>query len=251
MGDFAPIKLVRRHLRLKLSLLVFFAAISISACGSGISEEEFQSVQQELQTTHAQTQELDAQILTLQDKMERLSFNTASGGGVNMKYMPDPVTGEATVALPEVFSFNRSYAMCRVDTNPQAFKMNPFEMGEVTIEPHQFYMSMVADSIDPYEVSTEPDGARQVTMTGGLDCFTEVGQVEVTFGSRTAAEHATYLVEAVDRGRGGGEAGDSFAFTVFFNPQEAPINHAIFGPEFTFTGELVEGEITIVDPDTT
>jgi len=85
-------------------------------------------------------------------------------------------------------------------------------------------------------------------MRGGLSCATEVGQAQTTLGSRTAAEHATYEIEAVDGGIGGGTAGDSFAFTVFFNAREAPLNHAIFGPKFTFTGEMVEGEVTIVDP---
>ena len=53
----------------------------------------------------------------------------------------------------------------------------------------------------------------------------------------------------MDGGIGGGGAGESLAFTVFFEPDEAPLNHAIFGPEFTFTGEMVSGEITIVDPN--
>lgn len=30
--------------------------------------------------------------------------------------------------------------------------------------------------------------------------------------------------------------------------QAAHMNYKIFGPEFTFTGRMIEGEITIVDP---
>ena len=41
---------------------------------------------------------------------------------------------------------------------------------------------------------------------------------------------------------------DRFAFTVFFDPEEAPVNHDIFGPEFTFTGEMIAGKITIGPP---
>ena len=178
----------------------------------------------------------------------RLSYNTASGGGVNLKMMPDPQTGQATVPLEEVFSFDRNHAICRVETNTQAFTMPTFSLGDVVIEPNEFYMSMVATTIDQYEVDTEADGTRRVTMRGGLDCTTEVGQAAVTLGSRTASEHATYTIEAVDAGVGGGDAGDTFAFTVFFDPDGAPVNHAIFGPEFTFTGRMVEGEVTIVDP---
>ncbi len=192
--------------------------------------------------------ELEAEVSQLREEVTRLSYNTATGGGVNVKMMPDPETGERTVPLLEVFSFDRNHALCRVDTNPQAFVMQTHEMGEVVVGEHQFFMSMVVTSVDQFEVAREPGGTRRVTMRGGLDCATEVGQAGVTIGSRTAAEHATYKIEAVDGGPGGGEAGDTFAFTVFFDPDEAPVNHAIFGPEFTFTGEMVEGEITIVDP---
>jgi hypothetical protein len=83
---------------------------------------------------------------------------------------------------------------------------------------------------------------------GVLDCHTYVGTASVTVGSREAAEPATFEIEAVDAGRGGGKAGDSFAFTVFFNPKAPPVNHAIFGPGFTFTGDMVAGEITIAPP---
>lgn len=189
-----------------------------------------------------------ADLAALEEKARALSYNTASGGGINIKQMPDPSTGEATVPLPEVFSFDRNYAFCRVDTNPQAFTMPTHAMGEVTIEPHSFFMAMEVTSVEQYAVTTNADGTTQVEMRGGLDCATEVGQAEVTIGSRTITEHATYRIEAVDGGVGGGPAGDRFAFTVFFDPDEAPVNHDIFGPEFTFTGEMVSGEITIVDP---
>ena len=186
---------------------------------------------------------------SLQSAVRRLSYNTASGGGVNVKMMPDPISGEATVPLQEVFSFDRNHAMCRVDTNPRAFKMRTFQMGEVVVPAHGFFMSMLATTIDQFAVSTQPDGTRRVTMRGGLSCSTEVGLATVTIGSRIAAEHATYQIDAVDGGVGGANAGDSFAFTVLFDPQEAPVNYGIFGPRFTFSGRMVEGEITIVDPN--
>ncbi len=199
-------------------------------------------------TGKARLTSLENEVKVLQDRVRRLSYNTASGGGVNLKIMPDPVTGKTTVPLEEVFSFDRNHAMCRVDTNPRAFKMSTYKLGEVVVAPHRFFMSMAATSIEQYEVSTRSDGKRQVRMRGGLSCATEVGQAKVTLGSRTLAEHATYLIEAVDGGIGGGKAGDTFAFTVFFNPKKAPVNYSIFGPRFTFTGRMVEGEITITDP---
>lgn len=192
----------------------------------------------------AQGRDADA----LRRKVTALSYNVASGGGVNRKLMPDPTTGRPTVVLDEAFTFDRNHAMCRVDTNPQAFKMPTFSMGEVVIEPNKFYMAMATTTIEQFLVSTLDDGKRRLIMRGGLSCNTEVGQATTTFGSRSASEHATYEIEAIDGGIGGGKAGDKFAFTVFFEPKDAPLNHAIFGPKFTFTGDLIDGEVTITDP---
>jgi hypothetical protein len=188
-------------------------------------------------------------VAELEEKVRVLSYNTASGGGVNIKLMPDPETKEPTVELPEVFSFDRTYAFCRVDTNPHAFVMPTFAMGEVVVEPNTFYMAMEATVIDQFEITTNADGSRTAVLVGGLSCKTEVAQTTVTIGSRTEGEHATYRIEAVDAGVGGGAVGDRFAFTVFFDEAEAPINYAMFGPEFTFTGTMTIGEINIVDPN--
>ncbi len=192
------------------------------------------------------TQEREAE--ALRRKVATLSYNVASGGGVNRKLMPDPQTGRATVPLDEAFSFDRNHAICRVDTNPAAFKMPTYKMGEVVIAPNQFYMAMATTTVEQFRVFTSADGRRHATLKGGLSCATEVGQASTKLGSRTKSEHATYEIEAVDGGIGGAKAGDSFAFTVFFDEKEAPFNHGVFGPEVTFTGDMVEGEITIVDP---
>ncbi|HEV2010350.1 MAG TPA: hypothetical protein VGS17_04905 [Candidatus Limnocylindria bacterium] len=184
----------------------------------------------------------------LESKLAKLSYNTASGGGVNLKMMPDVGTGQPSVPLAEVFSFDRYHAICRVDTNPLAFKMPTYKMGDVVIGPNAFFMAMTATTIDQFKVTHDADGKRRLLMRGGLGCSTEVAQGSVKIGSRTAAEHATFEVEAVDGGIGGAAAGDSFAYTAFFDEKEAPVNFAIFGPKATFTGTLVEGEVTIVDP---
>ena len=191
---------------------------------------------------------LDRRAAALEDKIRRLSYSTVSGGGINVKFMHDPATGTATVPMEEQFSFDRNHAICRVADNPRAFKMPTYQLGEVTVPPHAFFMDMQTTTVDKYEVTTLADGKRKVMMQGGLSCATEIGQTTVTLGSRTAKEHATYLIEATDAGRGGGQAGSSFAFTVFFDPKDAPLNYKIFGPRATFTGKMIEGEITIVDP---
>ena len=245
--------MVRALVQKKWTLFSILAIIAIALVGCSNSEN--QRLTEEVATLNTSVETLQDQLnistekaANLETAVHTLSGNSASGGGINLKFMPDPKTGEMTAPLPEIFTFDRNHAICRVETNPVPFVMPTFGMGDVTIDAHNFYMSMVATEIEEYLVSTDADGSTRVVMTGGLDCFTEVGQAEVTFGDRTASEHATFRITAVDKGLGGGQAGDNFEFTVFFDEKDAPLNHTIFGPEFTFTGEMIAGEVTITDP---
>lgn len=172
---------------------------------------------------------------------------TASGAGVNLKLMPD-AAGNPVVPLREPFAFDTHYAQCVVEDNPSRFAMDTYEMGRVVIEPHRFFMAMYADAIALSEVRRDLDGALTAILEGRLSCATYAGTASIEVGSREAAEHATYRIEATDGGFGPDASPDRFAFTVFFDPREAPVNLAIFGPEFTFTGELIAGRITIGPP---
>lgn len=171
---------------------------------------------------------------------------TASGAGVNLKMMPDPA-GTMTVPLRESFAFDPIYAQCIVEDNPQRFAMDTYEMGSVVIEPHQFFMAMHADTVGLHEIRREDSGALTAVLVGSLFCATFAGTASITVGSREASEHARFQIEATDGGAGQ-TVPDRFAFTVYFDPKEAPLNHAIFGPEFTFTGEMIAGKITIGPP---
>jgi hypothetical protein len=170
---------------------------------------------------------------------------TVSGSGVNVKEMPGP--DGTPVPLRESFAVDAHYAQCIVEDNPAAFVMPTYAMGEVTVEPHAFFMAMYARQINLERVGAEGP-ARTARLVGVLDCHTYAGTGTVAVGSREAAEPATFEIECVDGGRGGGPAGDRFAFTVLFDPRLAPVNHAVFGPRFTFTGDMVAGEITIAPP---
>jgi hypothetical protein len=172
---------------------------------------------------------------------------TASGSGVNVKEMPDAGGGDP-VPLRELFSFDAHYAQCVIEDNPAAFAMDTFEMGKVVVEAHTFFMAMYAHEMSLVSIREADGGKRVARLTGDLGCLTEVGTASGRVGSREAEEPAFFEIEAVDGGHGGGAAGDGFAFTVFFDPEQAPVNHAIFGPNPTFTGELVAGEITIAAP---
>ena len=172
---------------------------------------------------------------------------TASGAGVNLKLMPDE-SGNPIVPMRESFAFDPIYAQCIVEDNAERFAMDTYEMGRVVIEPHQFFMAMYADAVGLDEIRQNANGSWTATMLGSLFCTTFAGTSSVAVGSREAQEHAKFLIEATDGGVGGGAPPDSFAFTVYFDSDEAPINHGIFGPEFTFTGEMIAGKITIGKP---
>jgi hypothetical protein len=172
---------------------------------------------------------------------------TASGAGVNLKLMPDE-SGNPIVPMRESFAFDPIYAQCIVEDNAERFAMDTFEMGRVVIEPHTFFMAMYADSVGLDEIRQNPNGSKTAVLLGSLFCATTAGTATVTVGSREAQEHALFRIEATDGGIGGAAPPDSFAFTVFFDPDEAPVNHGIFGPEFTFTGEMIAGKITVGTP---
>lgn len=226
-----------------------FAAygVGLAAAAAGGGAGVYGVRERDLDLARTRIVELEEELADQRRQVARLSYNTASGGGVNRKHLPHPATGEEDIVLHEIFSFDRSHAFCRVDTNPDAFAMETYAMGRVVVEPHAFFMAMEATSVDQFEISAE-DGKLVVVMRGGLDCATEVGQTALQIGSRDVSEHATYRIEAVDGGVGGGTAGDSFAFTAYFDPDEAPVNHDVFGPEATFTGEMISGEVTVEDP---
>jgi hypothetical protein len=170
-----------------------------------------------------------------------------SGGGVNVKPMPSP-DDSAMVPLRESFAFDAHYAQCIIEDNPAAFAMDTHAMGRVVIEAHQFFMAMYSNEMSVVSIRRGDGGKRVAKLAGQLGCATYAGTATASVGSREATEPAFFEIEAVDGGHGGGGAGDSFAFTVFFDPAQAPLNHAIFGPKPTFTGEMVAGEVTIAAP---
>jgi hypothetical protein len=111
-------------------------------------------------------------------------------------------------------------------------------------------MAMYADQIALTGIRREGNGSLTATLEGRLSCATYAGTASVAVGSREAAEHARFRIEATDGGFGSDAPPDRFAFTVFFDSDEAPVNYAIFGPEVTFTGEMIAGKITIGPPST-
>src|SRR5215203_279225 len=160
---------------------------------------------------------------------------TASGGGVNLKLMPD-VEGVPTVPLRESFMFDAHYAQCIIEDNPEPFSMETYSVGKVIIDAHSFFMGMYANEVSLVSIRDAGNGTRVAKLTGALGCATEAGTATGRVGSREAQEPAFFEIEATDGGHGGGAARDTFVFTVFFDPKPA------------FTGEMISGEITIAAP---
>src|SRR5680860_894848 len=132
---------------------------------------------------------------------------TASGGGVNLKLMPNPGDGDP-VQLRELFCFDAHYAQCVIEDNPTAFAMDTHEMGRVVVEAHTFFMAMYAHEMSLVSITETGGGKRVAKLTGELGCLTEVGTATGRVGSRTASEPAFFEIEASDGGHGGGAAGD-------------------------------------------
>ena len=163
------------------------------------------------------------------------------GGGSNVKKMPNVVHKSPTVNMDEVFYFNHKSATCRVDNNPEPFVLPSYKMGEIVVEPNTFYMVMTAQnlivkSIEEFDSNSEFSNTVVLESFEGV-CYTEASVNKQIYGSRIAPEPFTSEITAVDA--------TSFAFTAFFDENTAPVNFAIFGPKFTFTGEITTGTVVV------
>ncbi len=193
------------------------------------SKTNLQAIQQQLNGANSQLSQLGERWVLF-------------GGGTNRKYMLDPSTGQPTVPMDEVFSFDSNYAMCRVDNNRLAFAMQTYSMGKVTVDANSFYMLMLSEHLQIQSVTETGTGGGKAILTGSLHCTTAAGVAGVTVGSRTESEPATFEVYVVDDPQGEGQ---SFAFTGLFSKDQAPVNYAVFGPNATFTGKLTMGEVVV------
>ncbi len=163
------------------------------------------------------------------------------GGGSNIKKMPNIVDKSPTVNMDEVFYFNHKSATCRVDNNPEPFIMPSYKMGEIVVDPNTFYMVMTAQnlvvkSIQEFDSTSEFSNTCVLESYEGV-CFTEASVNKQVYGSRIAPEPFTSEINVVDA--------TSFAFTAYFDEASAPVNFAIFGPKFTFTGEITSGSVVV------
>ena len=217
--------------RRKILKYVAGGAVVLSLAGLGYSTGQVSSLQQ---TNNNLTKNLDKKSYLLDSWL-------IHGGGSNIKKMPNIVDKAPTVNMNEVFYFNHKSATCRVDNNTEPFLMPSYKMGEIVVDANTFYMVMTAQnlvvkSIQEFDATSEFSNTCVLESYEGV-CFTEASVNKQVYGSRIAPEPFTSEITVVDA--------TSFAFTAYFDETIAPVNFAIFGPKFTFTGALTSGSVVV------
>ena len=214
----------------------FIKYLGGAAIGLGIGGLGFLNSNSQLSKIKTRNTELEENITVLNDDLDILNSWALYGGGSNIKKMPNTIDKKPTIQMDENFYFDHRTAICRVDNNPEAFIMQTYKMGEVQIEKNTFFMLMSTKSL--HVKSIEESENSTCILEGEIgDCFTEASAKGQVLGSRIKPEPFLPEVVAVDE--------KSFAFTAYFDEREAPVNYAIFGPKFTFTGELTTGSVTV------
>ena len=214
----------------------FIKYIGGAAVGLGIGGLGFINSNNNLSAEKETNSKLQTDVAKLNDKLEDLQRWAIFGGGSNIKSMLNTVDKQPTVRMDETFYFDQKNAICRVDNNPEAFIMPTYQMGEVEIEKNTFFMLMSTTSLHVKSIE-ESENSTCILESDVGDCFTEAAAGGNIYGSRIEPEAFTSEIVAVD--------GKSFSYTAYFDENEAPINYAIFGPRFTFTGELDTGSVTV------
>ena len=214
----------------------FIKYLGGAAIGLGIGGLGLLNSNNSLSKVKTRNTELEESITLLNDELDILNSWALYGGGSNVKKMPNIIDKKPTVQMDETFYFDHKTAICRVDNNPESFIMPTYKMGEILIEKNTFFMLMATNDI--HVKSIEESENSTCILEGAIgDCFTEASAGGSTYGSRVKPEPFSPEVVAVDE--------KSFAFTAYFDEKEAPINYAIFGPKFTFTGKLTTGSVTV------
>ena len=214
----------------------FIKYLGGAAIGLGIGGIGLLNSNNNLTEVKTRNTELEESITVLNDKLDLLNSWALYGGGSNIKKMPNIIDKKPTIQMDENFYFDHGTAICRVDNNPEAFIMPTYKMGEVQIEKNTFFMLMSTKSLHVKSIE-ESENSTCILEGSSGDCFTEASARGQVFGSRIKPEPFLPEVVAVDE--------KSFAFTAYFDEREAPVNYAIFGPKFTFTGELTTGSVTV------
>ena len=155
----------------------------------------------------------------------------------------DDPTGQAFLITD--LGFDETMVYCKVTTNFDPLIFPTHELGEVRLAAHEFFMDMQSTRIDSLEVRDGPDGQPQAIYRGAMRSITRVfsGANLMKFDEA----EIPYDCEADDDGLGTPAevaiSKNHFSMTGHFSPGGG--HHALFGPVFTFEGDLTSGNIVI------
>jgi hypothetical protein len=160
----------------------------------------------------------------------------AYGGGVSL-LGPFNGTNENPVSLRSIFSFGSNYVVYTVEDNPEGFVFPTTTLGKVQFDPHSFFMYLGASKVDGVEYSTDANGVMSAVISGGQTCRIRAITASGSYGSHDSSEPATFQATVRD--------GTDFSLLVRFDKTTAPVNSAIFGPQFTFKGQIADAIIVV------
>ena len=141
--------------------------------------------------------------------------------------------------------FDETMVYCKVTTNFEPFIFPTFGMGPVELEAHSFFMDMQSTRIDRLDIVDGPDGQPRAFYEGVMRSITrarvgetmfEFDEVEIPYGCVADDDPLGTPAEV-------GISKNFFSMVGYFDP--AGGHHVLFGPEFTFAGNLTSGNIVI------
>lgn len=200
------------------------------------ANSQLQQVMSERRNLSRELEQANSEKATLSQEVDALEHkHVVYGGGLSLLGPFQKTTG-GEVYLRSIFTYGPDFVICTVEDNPEGFIFPTATLGEVPLEPHSFFMFMGNSKIDKVEY-VDHEGHLEVLLTGGLDCHTEALTAAGKFGGRESFEPVRFEAHAVDN--------EEFSLKAFFDEHTAPINNAIFGPEFTFKGRMVDAKVVV------
>ena len=154
----------------------------------------------------------------------------------------DPENPDRRVPLTTDLGFDETMVYCKVTTNFEPFIFPTFELGNVPLDAHSFFMDMQSTRIDRLDIVDGPDGQPRAIYEGVMRSETRVPgfppiiEEEIPYGCVADDDPFGTPAEV-------GISKNSFSMTGYFSPGGG--HHLLFGPEFEFAGTLTSGNIVI------
>ena len=190
-------------------------------------------------------------ILEMEDRLDRINHNFASGGGKITRSFPSSKS-DSIVQLNDFFSFDRHHFLYESSGNEGDFFLNTDVIDNLEILKDSYYLLINAKSISNFKVSQYDSNGYRLSFDGiaiiDFNFKTKVNSEIFDDIKMDEVEHAMFKVELIDGGIGGSSSGDSIEITLKPNSVDAPLLFKVFGDNEIFSGKLDIAEITINNP---